>query len=104
MEGLIPFVYRVIVEYKNGNKHQHDLLGSWFSESPSASYIRLPTGESGRFGQASDFSVFKQDLVYTSQSSSLPPNSSAVNSNPSSTSQNMVSSGVHSPIRRRVAA
>ncbi|EXB36734.1 hypothetical protein L484_016986 [Morus notabilis] len=61
MEGLIPFVYRVIVEYKNGNnRQQNDLLGSWFNESP---YIRLPTGDSGRFGQASDFSVFRQDVL-----------------------------------------
>ncbi|GMI69756.1 hypothetical protein HRI_000644900 [Hibiscus trionum] len=47
MEGLIPFVYRAIVQYKNG-KDDH-VLPSWFNDSPSASYTRLPTGDSGRF-------------------------------------------------------
>ncbi|KAE8692441.1 hypothetical protein F3Y22_tig00110833pilonHSYRG00062 [Hibiscus syriacus] len=52
MEGLIPFVYRAIVQYKNG-KEEHHVLASWFNDSPSASYTRLPTGDSGRF-QMSD--------------------------------------------------
>ncbi|KAK4748240.1 hypothetical protein SAY87_014826 [Trapa incisa] len=47
MEGLIPFVYRVIVQYKNGS--QEGPLSVWFSaESPSGSYRRL-LGDSGRF-------------------------------------------------------
>lgn len=94
MEGLIPFVYRAIVEYKNG---KHDLLGSWFNESPSASYMRLP-GDSGRF-QASDIqTLFRSDYgIASSATTSLPTSSTT-------TSQIRVSSGVHSPVRRRVAA
>ncbi|KAI3506038.1 hypothetical protein L1887_28391 [Cichorium endivia] len=45
MEGLIPFVYRAIMQPKN---------------DVSSSYVRLPTGDSGRF-QASDNSVFRSD-------------------------------------------
>lgn len=96
MEGLIPFVYRAIVEYKNGNKQ--DLLGSWLNESPSASYMRLP-GDSGRF-QASDIQLFRADFgLASSPTPSLPSSSAAPTS-----SQIMVSTGVHSPVRRRVAA
>ncbi|XP_072997880.1 uncharacterized protein [Typha latifolia] len=46
MEGLIPFVYRAIVQYKNdGNVSLGSLM---LNESPSASYMRLP-GDSGRY-------------------------------------------------------
>ncbi|KAE8661114.1 hypothetical protein F3Y22_tig00116939pilonHSYRG00279 [Hibiscus syriacus] len=58
MEGLIPFVYRAIVQYKNG-KEDH-VLASWLNDSPSASYTRLPTGDSGRF-QISDERVSESD-------------------------------------------
>lgn len=44
MEGLIPFVYKAIVEYKNGKQGS---IGSWICDSPSYSYMRLP-GDSGR--------------------------------------------------------
>lgn len=92
MEGLIPFVYRAIVEYKNNNRQAAGgvLSSSWFSESPSAAYIRLP-GDSGRF-QNSDIQRFMSDY-------------SGINSAPSSstTAHVMMSSGVQSPIRRRVA-
>ncbi|KAF4349468.1 hypothetical protein CsatB_000713 [Cannabis sativa] len=92
MEGLIPFVYKVIVEYKNGNnnrhEHHHDLLSSWLinNDSPMASiaYIRLPGGDSGRF-QTSPFARASSSSSTSSVSSS--------------------SSGVqYSPVRRRVAA
>lgn len=43
MEGLIPFLYRAIVQYRNGGD-----IGTFLNESPSASYMRLP-GDSGRF-------------------------------------------------------
>ncbi|KAI3961020.1 hypothetical protein MKX01_014352 [Papaver californicum] len=52
MEGLIPFVYRAVVEYRNGGRQASNTgNSSWYSESPSTSYyIRLPTGgDSGRF-------------------------------------------------------
>ncbi|CAH1439385.1 unnamed protein product [Lactuca virosa] len=46
MEGLIPFVYRAIMQPKN-------------DDAPS-SYVRLPTGDSGRF-QSSHINVFRSD-------------------------------------------
>ncbi|KAK4796595.1 hypothetical protein SAY86_028921 [Trapa natans] len=48
MEGLIPLVYRAIVQYKNGGNSHGFTGGAWFPESPSPSYMRLP-GDSGRF-------------------------------------------------------
>lgn len=56
MEGLIPYVYRAIVDYKNGGGGgglAH--MQSSSSSSPSFSYIRLP-GDSGRF-QVSDIQI-----------------------------------------------
>ncbi|KAL8252827.1 hypothetical protein R6Q59_036520 [Mikania micrantha] len=67
MEGLIPFVYRAITQQKNNGGQS--LLRSVISDSPSASYIRLPTGDSGRF-QASNFHVFRSDNIGYSTSSS----------------------------------
>ncbi|KAK7292914.1 hypothetical protein RJT34_15770 [Clitoria ternatea] len=72
MEGLIPFVYKAIMQNKGGKE---DTLGSWISESPSYSYIRLPSGDSGRFQNPS------------------PPTSNPA----SSATQIIVSSGVQSP-------
>uniref|UniRef100_A0A7N0TAN7 Uncharacterized protein n=1 Tax=Kalanchoe fedtschenkoi TaxID=63787 RepID=A0A7N0TAN7_KALFE len=43
MEGLIPFVYKSIVQYRNGGRGV--LIGG---ESPSGSYVKL-RGDSGRF-------------------------------------------------------
>lgn len=91
MEGLIPFVYRAIVQYKSGNQGP---LTAWFPESPSASYMRLP-GDSGRF-QASD-------LQFLTTSSSSPSRGHASNA------QVVVSSGLQTPLSRltttrRVAA
>lgn len=78
MEGLIPFVYKAIMQYKNGKEGS---IGSWICESPSYSYMRLP-GDSGRFQTPASFSA-------------------------SSTTQIVVSSGVQSPhhclTHRRVA-
>ncbi|KAK7339710.1 hypothetical protein VNO77_20391 [Canavalia gladiata] len=89
MEGLIPLVYKTIMQYKSGKEGP---LGSWICESPSYSYMRLP-GDSGRF--------------QTSASFSAPSPSS--NSNPaSSATQIIVSSTVQSPhqglTHRRIAA
>ena len=70
MEGLIPFVYRAIVQYKNAGQ---GLVGSWLSESPpSASYMRLP-GDSGRF-QVSDVQLIRPDCDL---SATVPPPSAA---------------------------
>ncbi|KAK8563799.1 hypothetical protein V6N13_005970 [Hibiscus sabdariffa] len=85
MEGLIPFVYRAIVQYKNG-KEDH-VLATWFNDSPSASYMRLPTGDSGRF-QTSDERVFDTDNYVSSSSSPMST---------SSTTKIILSTGVQSP-------
>ncbi|XP_022747510.1 uncharacterized protein LOC111297150 [Durio zibethinus] len=91
MEGLIPFVYRAIVQYKNGREGH--VLARWFNESPSPSYMRLPTGDSGRF-QISDKQVFQSDYGNFSTSSSSP--SSLATS--SSTTKIILSTGVQSPV------
>ncbi|KAF5737182.1 hypothetical protein HS088_TW13G00060 [Tripterygium wilfordii] len=82
MEGLIPFVYRAIVQHRNGKE---GLLNSWFSESPSASYYARLPGDSGRF-QNSDLQLLLSDYC---------PNSTT-----STTSQIVVSTGVQSPAHR----
>ncbi|XP_065853840.1 uncharacterized protein [Euphorbia lathyris] len=86
MEGLIPFVYRTIMQYKN---EKEGPIGSWLNDSPAASYIRLPTGDSGRF-QTSDMHLFGTD--FTSSNSAA---------------QVIVSTGAQSPlcrVSRRVTA
>jgi hypothetical protein len=89
MEGLIPFVYKTIMQYKG---EKEGSIGSWICESPSYSYMRLPTGDSGRFQIQTTSSL--------SSSSSNPVSSSA--------SKIIVSSGVQSPhhclTHRRIAA
>ncbi|KAK4359275.1 hypothetical protein RND71_021504 [Anisodus tanguticus] len=52
MEGLIPYVYRAIMDYKNTKQ------GAWMNnnDSPLGSYMRLP-GDSGRF-ENSDIKLF----------------------------------------------
>ncbi|XWS55629.1 hypothetical protein CRYUN_Cryun09bG0017300 [Craigia yunnanensis] len=90
MEGLIPFVYRAIVQYKNGRE---GVLTTWFNESPSPSYMRLPTGDSGRF-QISDKLVFQSDYGNFSTSSSPSPMAT------SSATQIICSTGVQSPVCR----
>ncbi|KAK7395241.1 hypothetical protein VNO78_15790 [Psophocarpus tetragonolobus] len=92
MEGLIPFVYKAIMQYKGGKEGS---IGSWICDSPSYSYVRLPTGDSGRFQVQTPASF-----------SSTSPSS---NNNPaSSATQIIVSSAVQSPhqclTHRRIAA
>ncbi|XP_027173259.1 LOW QUALITY PROTEIN: wall-associated receptor kinase-like 20 [Coffea eugenioides] len=82
MEGLIPLVYRAIMQYKNG---QQAMMGSWMNESPSASYMRLP-GDSGRF-QMPDIQLFRPDCAFPASASS--PSSSAT--------KRMLSAAVQSP-------
>lgn len=89
MEGLIPFVYRAIMQYKNGNEGP---IGSWFNESPSYSYMRLP-GDSGRF-QASASALFGTDYGFSASSSSNPV---------ASATQIAVSTGIQSPLRRKTS-
>ncbi|XP_068669551.1 uncharacterized protein [Aristolochia californica] len=70
MEGLIPFVYKAIVQYRTGS--QASLMGSWINDSQSASYIRLP-GDSGRF-QTSEIQLFRPEYIYNSASSASGSN------------------------------
>ncbi|KAF8029305.1 hypothetical protein BT93_E1862 [Corymbia citriodora subsp. variegata] len=93
MEGLIPFVYRAIVQYRNGNQGP---LTTWLPESPSASYVRLP-GDSGRF-QASDIHFFRPDSGFNNTMSSSAATGTATAT--TSTTQVLVSSGVQSPVCR----
>ncbi|KAL5725760.1 hypothetical protein ACHQM5_008869 [Ranunculus cassubicifolius] len=81
MEGLIPFVYKAIVQYRSAEQ-QATITASWFQESPSASYIRLPTGDSGRF-QSSDIQLIR--------------------SSPSDTSHLLVCATTQSPLHRLVS-
>ncbi|OVA17784.1 hypothetical protein BVC80_1835g169 [Macleaya cordata] len=93
MEGLIPFVYRAIVQYKSGGG-QAGAGSSWFSESPSASYMRLPTGDSGRF-QPSEIQLFRPDRVFSSSSSS-----SMVAASSTTSHHHLLSTATQSPLRR----
>lgn len=77
MEGLIPFVYKAIIDYKNTRQ------GGMTSESPLGSYMRLP-GDSGRF-EMSDIQLFG------SPDSGFSMNSSA--SSTSTANKRMVSGG-----------
>ncbi|KAJ1389998.1 hypothetical protein SESBI_37817 [Sesbania bispinosa] len=89
MEGLIPFVYKAIMQYKNGKEGP---ISSWLCESPSYSYMKLAGGDSGRF-QTSASSLFGSDNNY----------GFSVSSSPSSKPANQIivsSSGVQSPRRR----
>ncbi|KAJ9185255.1 hypothetical protein P3X46_004910 [Hevea brasiliensis] len=88
MEGLIPFVYRAIMQYKNGKEGP---LGSWLNDSPSAHYMRLP-GDSGRF-QASEIRLFGSDCGFSTATST------SANFN-STTTQILVSTGAQSPLCR----
>ncbi|CAA2954728.1 Hypothetical predicted protein [Olea europaea subsp. europaea] len=82
MEGLIPFVYKAIVQYKNGGQGH---IGTWLSESPSASYMRL-SGDSGRF-QTSEVQLFRSDSGFSTSTS------------PPSATKRSVSTRVQSPAR-----
>ncbi|PWA43732.1 hypothetical protein CTI12_AA532890 [Artemisia annua] len=57
MEGLIPLVYRAIMQQKEE------------VPSVSSSYVRLPSGDSGRF-QASNINIFRSDKGFSSSSTS----------------------------------
>ncbi|XP_015950179.1 uncharacterized protein LOC107475042 [Arachis duranensis] len=89
MEGLIPFVYKAIMQYKNGKEGP---IGSWLCDSPSYSYVKLP-GDSGRF-QTSALSLFSPDHRFSPAASPSSKHAS------SSSSQMVGSSGAQSPRRR----
>ncbi|KAJ0259617.1 hypothetical protein HA466_0059420 [Hirschfeldia incana] len=82
MEGLIPFAYRAFMQIRYGDD----------SSLSSSYYVRLP-GDSGRF-ERSDFEV-----------SSLGSSSNSTSSKTTTaTTTFAVSSGVQSPVHRRVVS
>lgn len=66
MEGLIPLVYKAIVQYRNGG-------AAWLGDTQTAAYMRLP-GDSGRYA-AADIQLFRQD--YGGFTACSPPSSAA---------------------------
>lgn len=75
MEGLIPLVYRVILQFRAAR--QPPMAETWLNGSPPNPYVRLP-GDSGRFQQP-DIKPFRSF-------------------GPSSTSSLVVSTGIQSPL------
>ncbi|KAJ9146709.1 hypothetical protein P3X46_028941 [Hevea brasiliensis] len=69
MEGLIPYVYKVMVQYKAGG--QSTMEDSSFGESTSAHYVRLP-GDSGRFNPSS-IQLFLPEYFRSSSASATHP-------------------------------
>uniref|UniRef100_A0A803ME26 Legume-specific protein n=1 Tax=Chenopodium quinoa TaxID=63459 RepID=A0A803ME26_CHEQI len=69
MEGLIPYLYKAIVQHKEA---QHGTTESWlYGSSPSASYTRLSSGDSGRFQPVSDVNVVSSSSSRTSSTSQV---------------------------------
>ncbi|KAL5712535.1 hypothetical protein ACHQM5_014697 [Ranunculus cassubicifolius] len=68
MEGLIPIMYRAIVEYKRGGG---TVIGSTGNESPSSSYMRL-AGDSGRLQGSEVQMLLRHDQVFTHSTVSQP--------------------------------
>ncbi|CAH8265093.1 unnamed protein product [Arabidopsis lyrata] len=79
MEGLIPLVYKAVMQIRYGNESQ---------QLSSSYYVRLP-GDSGRFGR-SDFDV-----------SGLGSSSNTASSSTTTTTF-AVYTGVQSPVSRQV--
>ncbi|XP_028783427.1 uncharacterized protein LOC114739527 [Neltuma alba] len=100
MEGLIPFVYRAIMQYRNGKE---GAMGSWLCESPSYSYVRLSGGDSGRFQTSASALLADYGFSATAQpaksSSSPSNNSSSATQFLAQSSGGVQSSG--SPLNRR---
>ncbi|OMO91134.1 hypothetical protein COLO4_18585 [Corchorus olitorius] len=66
MEGLIPFIYRVIIQHRTGEQLTVD--GSLFNEPHPVPYIRLP-GDSGRLERPPEHeSSFSMNSPSTSSS------------------------------------
>ncbi|RZC47732.1 hypothetical protein C5167_040677 [Papaver somniferum] len=75
MEGLIPFVYKAVVQYRNGGRQASNMgNSSWYSESSiSTSYMRLPTdgGESGRFQDTNQVELFSSNSMVVTATSAV---------------------------------
>ncbi|KAI4324454.1 hypothetical protein MLD38_029943 [Melastoma candidum] len=95
MEGLIPFLYRAIVQYKGGEQQP-----AWFGDSPSAAYTRLP-GDSGRFAASEHIGqIFRPEYNFSLSGPSSSSIGSSNNDNAAVTTQVIVASGVQSPVCR----
>ncbi|KAL5991742.1 hypothetical protein ACLOJK_012653 [Asimina triloba] len=96
MEGLIPYVYRVIVRYRSGG--HASMAASWFCESPPpASYVRLP-GDSGRFQTTDIHQLFRPERLIPAS-----PSPSSVVVGPPPASQLITSSNsAQSPMLRHL--
>ncbi|KAI4302686.1 hypothetical protein MLD38_038405 [Melastoma candidum] len=91
MEGLIPFLYRAIVHYKNCQQQP-----LWLCESPSVAYMKLPGGDSGRiFWSEYNFSMSP------SRTGTSGRNDDDGIAKEAATTQVIVASGARSPARRR---
>lgn len=80
MEGLIPLVYKAVMQIRYGDESQ---------QLPSSYYVRLP-GDSGRFGR-SDF-----------EATGLGTSSNTASSSKTTTTTFAVYTGVQSPVSRQV--
>lgn len=83
MEGLIPFVYKAIMQYRNGKE---GAIGTWICESPSYSYVRLSSGnDSGRFQTSASSALLLSDYGFSSAPPPVKSSSSpSINNNSSS--------------------
>ncbi|KAJ3682700.1 hypothetical protein LUZ60_012927 [Juncus effusus] len=92
MEGLIPFVYRSIVHFTNGD--QTPVGNPFLNEAPPGGYVRL-AGDSGRFQPS--------DRFFTSSSADVASSNAAQSPRwrPTAVSSNSAS-GTQSPRRRSV--
>ncbi|WOL01995.1 hypothetical protein Cni_G10714 [Canna indica] len=86
MEGLIPFVYRVVVRRSHGAGNAPPLKTMLFNDSPSASYMRLPAGDSGRLLLSSEIQLF-------SSTSSVPSSAARTTTAAASPEDDQVNEG-----------
>ncbi|XP_019099872.1 PREDICTED: uncharacterized protein LOC109132591 [Camelina sativa] len=85
MEGLIPLVYKAVMQIRYGDESSSQQLSSSY-------YVRLP-GDSGRFGRS--------DLDVSGLGSSSS-NTATSSSSKTTTTTFAVYRGVQSPVSRRV--
>ena len=78
MEGLIPYLYKALVQHKDDHHNHHGTTNeSWLrGSSPSASYMRLSSGDSGRFQTvSSDMNISSsRNQVVRASETRLSPN------------------------------
>ncbi|KMZ65337.1 hypothetical protein ZOSMA_327G00090 [Zostera marina] len=78
MEGLIPMIYRAIVQYTNGGDlgSEGSSLHRHGADSPSGPYMRLSSGKSDsrKFCQPEHLQVSSESAL-SSSISSIPPHS-----------------------------